>query len=66
MGRNSHKVYALLDKPQNLSLYLHGDGHDTVDSVRDGMIYVADLLKETIPELDVRYIECGEVYTYTD
>ena len=39
-------------------------GH--IGSERDGMIYVADLLKETIPELDVRYIECGEVYTYTD
>ena len=39
-------------------------GH--VGSERDGMVYIADLLKETIPELEVRYIECGEVYTYTD
>ena len=39
-------------------------GH--IGSERDGMVFVADLLKETLPELDVRYIECGEVYTYTD
>ena len=39
-------------------------GH--IGSERDGMVYVADLLKDMIPSLDVRYIECGEVYTYTD
>ena len=39
-------------------------GH--IGSERDGMVYVADLLKEMLPALDVRYIECGEVYTYTD
>ena len=39
-------------------------GH--VGSERDGMVFVADLLKESLPELEVKYIECGEVYTYTD
>jgi putative NIF3 family GTP cyclohydrolase 1 type 2 len=39
-------------------------GH--IGSERDGMVYVADLLKNTLPSLDVQYIECGEVYTYTD
>ena len=39
-------------------------GH--IGSERDGMIYTADLLKKLCPELDVRYFECGEVYTYTD
>ena len=39
-------------------------GH--IGSERDGMIYTADLLKDMIPELDVKYFECGEVYTYTD
>ncbi len=35
-------------------------------SERDGMRHTAELLKEMHPELDVRYFECGEVYTYTD
>ena len=39
-------------------------GH--IGSERDGMVYVADLLKTTLPDLEVRYIECGEVYTYTN
>ncbi len=39
-------------------------GH--IGSERDGMLYVADLLREMLTELEVRYIECGEVYTYTD
>ena len=39
-------------------------GH--IGSERDGMIYTRDLLKKQCPELDVRYFECGEVYTYTD
>ena len=39
-------------------------GH--VGSERDGMAYIADLLKKILPELEVRYFECGEVYTYTD
>ena len=32
--RSAHKVYALLGAPEYLSLHLHGDGHDTVPSVR--------------------------------
>ena len=39
-------------------------GH--IGSERDGMVFVADLLKEKLPTLDVRYFECGEVYSYTD
>lgn len=35
-------------------------------SERDGMMLTADLVKETFPDLDVKYFECGEVYTYTD
>lgn len=31
-----------------------------------GMLYTADLLKEACPELEVVYMDCGEVYTYTD
>ena len=33
--KSAHKVYALLDNPGRLSLYLHGDGHDTVTEVRN-------------------------------
>lgn len=29
------QVYNLLEQSQNLALYMHGDGHDTVDEVRD-------------------------------
>ena len=39
-------------------------GH--IGSERDGMVYTAELIKNFYPELDVKYIECGEVYTYTD
>lgn len=39
-------------------------GH--IGSERDGMMYIADVLKDKHPELEVKYIECGEVYTYTD
>lgn len=39
-------------------------GH--VGSERDGMKYTADLIKNKHPELEVKYFECGEVYTYTD
>lgn len=35
-------------------------------SERYGMKYTADILKEKHPELDIRYFDCGEVYTYTD
>ena len=39
-------------------------GH--IGSERDGMKYTAQILKERQPQLDVRYFECGEVYTYSD
>ena len=39
-------------------------GH--VGSERAGMVYTADVLKRMHPELEVRYFENGEVYTYTD
>ena len=39
-------------------------GH--VGSERDGMVYIADRLAALCPELEVRYFDCGEVYTYTD
>lgn len=32
--KNAWQVYNLLGEPQKMSLYLHGDGHDTVDDVR--------------------------------
>lgn len=35
-------------------------------SERDGMIYTAEILKNMHPQLDVKYFECDEVYTYTD
>lgn len=35
-------------------------------SERAGMVYTADVLKQMHPELEVRYFENGEVYTYTD
>ena len=33
--KSAHKVYALLDAPKKLSVYIHGDGHDTVPEVRE-------------------------------
>lgn len=39
-------------------------GH--VGSERYGMIYIAKQLMKMLPQLDVRYFDCGEVYTYTD
>lgn len=39
-------------------------GH--IGSERAGMMHLADILKEKHPEIPVRYIECGEVYSYTD
>ena len=39
-------------------------GH--IGSERDGMVYTAKVLKNMYPELNVKYFECGEVYTYTD
>lgn len=35
-------------------------------SERDGMAYTASLLRDRFPGLAVRYLDCGEVYTYTD
>ena len=39
-------------------------GH--IGSERDGMKYTAQILKDRQPHLDVRYFECGELYTYSD
>lgn len=39
-------------------------GH--VGSERDGMEYIARVLKERQPELDVKYFDCGEVYSYVE
>ena len=39
-------------------------GH--IPSERDGMRLLAERLKKKHPELDIQYIESGEVYTYTD
>ena len=39
-------------------------GH--IGSERDGMKYTAQILKDRQPQLDVRYFEGGEVYTYSD
>lgn len=39
-------------------------GHE--GSERDGMKYTADILKEMFPDTEIKYFECGEVYTYTD
>ena len=33
--QSAHKVYALLEHPECLCFYIHGDSHDTVDSVRE-------------------------------
>ncbi len=39
-------------------------GH--IGSERDGMKLVANLLKSDLPGIPVTYVECGEVYSYTD
>lgn len=39
-------------------------GH--IGSERAGMMYFADLLKEKYNEFKTDYLECGEVYSYTD
>lgn len=39
-------------------------GHE--GSERDGMRYTADLLTKQFPGLEVRYLESGEVYSYTE
>ena len=39
-------------------------GH--IGSERDGMVYISEVLAQRCPEMEVQYLECGEVYTYTD
>lgn len=39
-------------------------GH--IGSERAGMMHVADILSEKHPDIEVKYFECGEVYSYTD
>ncbi|MBR6740811.1 MAG: Nif3-like dinuclear metal center hexameric protein [Clostridia bacterium] len=39
-------------------------GH--VGSERDGMCRTAEIIRERHPEIESRYFDCGEVYTYTD
>ena len=39
-------------------------GH--VGSERDGMVRTAELVRERHPDMECKYFECGEVYTYTD
>ena len=39
-------------------------GH--IGSERAGVMYLAEMIKEKHSELTVKYIECGEVYSYTD
>ena len=34
-------------------------------SERAGMVYISELLKERFCDIDIRYFECGEVYSYT-
>ena len=33
--KSAWEVYNLVEAPEKLTMYIHGDGHDTVDSVRD-------------------------------
>ena len=35
-------------------------------SERDGMKHTADILSDMFPDVEFKYFECGEVYTYTD
>lgn len=35
-------------------------------SERDGMRYISGMLQKALPALEVRYFECGEVYTYPE
>lgn len=39
-------------------------GH--IGSEREGSVYLEKLIASKHPELETRYFECGEVYTYTD
>ena len=38
-------------------------GH--IPSERNGMIYIADILKEKCPDIEIKYFESGEVFDYT-
>lgn len=33
--KSAWEVYKLMEAPEKLTMYIHGDGHDTVDTVRD-------------------------------
>ena len=39
-------------------------GH--IGSERNGMMLIARRLQQVYPEIPVRYLECGEVFSYTD
>ncbi len=39
-------------------------GH--IGSERAGMKYTVDILQKKLPDIESKYFECGEVYTYTD
>ena len=39
-------------------------GH--IGSERNGMALIAHRLQQAHPEISVCYLECGEVYSYTD
>lgn len=39
-------------------------GH--VGSERAGMVYITDCIKALLPDMEVKYFECEEVFTYTD
>ena len=39
-------------------------GH--IGSERDGMKYLTKLLKDRFNDLDIKYFDCEEVYSYTD
>lgn len=43
--KSAQEVYRLLDRPEALSMYIHGDGHDTTDTVRSfAYSWLSDLL----------------------
>ena len=38
-------------------------GHE--GSERAGMVYITEEFQKLLPEIEFKYIECGEVYSYT-
>lgn len=52
--------YAELGIPKAMLILGH------VGSERAGMMHICDVIAAAHPELPVSYIECGEVYSYTD